>query len=43
MWDAMQNATKKVITSICGKEIEKLLAIAKPFNGVDFLDEVSLW
>ena len=38
----MQNGTKKVITLIRGKEIEKILAVANPASNVEFLDEVNL-
>jgi hypothetical protein len=37
----MQNATKKAVSSIHGKKFEKLLAVANPTNGFDFLEEVS--
>ena len=40
--DVMQNyATKNAISSIRGKKFEKLLVVANPANGFDFLDEVS--
>ena len=39
--DVIQNATKKTISSIRGKEFGKLLAVANPANGFDFLDEAS--
>jgi hypothetical protein len=41
IWDVMQNATKKAVSSIRGKEFEKLLAVANPANGFDFLEEVN--
>ena len=37
----MQNVTKKAVSSIRGKEFEKLLAVANPTKGFDFLEEVS--
>ena len=43
IWDVMHNATKNAISSIRGKEFEKLLAVANPANGIDFLDEVSYY
>ena len=41
IWDVTQNATRKVVSSIRGKEFERLFAVANPANGCDFLDEVS--
>ena len=41
IWDVMQNATRKAVSSIRGKEFERLLAVANPANGFEFLDEVS--
>lgn len=43
VWDVMQTATKKAISSIRGKELEKLLAVANPANGDEFMEEVSYY
>ena len=40
VWEAMQMATRKAITSIKGKEPEKLLAVGNPANREEFFAEV---
>lgn len=36
MCEVMQLATKKITNNIKGKELEKLLAVVNPTNGIDF-------
>lgn len=41
--EAIANAVRKTVRAFRSKEFDKLLAVADPANGVDFVKEVSLF
>ena len=42
-FEAIANAVRKILRSYRSKEFDKLLAIADPANGVDFIKDVSFY
>ncbi len=40
--EAIANAVRKTVRTYRSKEFDKLLAVADPANGIDFVKEVSL-
>ena len=41
--EAIANAVRKTVRTYMSKEFDKLLAVADPANGIDFVKEVSFY